>query len=253
MRCRPRVQAIASSAGQHQITADLHGWRVEDALSSIIDSRIRECFAIAAGPLQSFAGATLFPAEIAASVSMSARRRAAFCAGRACARAALARLGAPAAAIAIGPARAPVWPSGIVGSISHTDNIVAAVVARDPPIGGVGLDLEDDEPFDDPALVRLVCRPEELGPASDPSDPANRQRGKLLFVVKEAVYKLYQPLAGAFLDFHDVRVTLDEAAGVFWAELTGARPREIAGRRAMIGGFVRTENLCIALAWLRRP
>jgi 4'-phosphopantetheinyl transferase EntD len=143
---------------------------------------------------------------------------------------------------------APVWPRGFVGSITHTGDIAAAVVSRSPPVRGLGLDVENDEPLEDAGMVAMVCRPEELLPGRHASHPSNRERAKLLFVVKEAVYKLYRPLNGAFLDFHDVRVILDESNGAFRAELVEPRLPPVAGRRMMDGSFARIEGLFVALA-----
>ena len=50
--------------------------------------------------------------------------------GRACARAALANLGQGEAVIGIDEAGAPLWPAGVVGSITHTKGYAAALVAK---------------------------------------------------------------------------------------------------------------------------
>jgi 4'-phosphopantetheinyl transferase EntD len=54
------------------------------------------------------------------------------------------------------------------------------------------------------------------------------RHGKLLFVIKEAVYKVHRPLGGAFLEFHDVLVSLDDADR-FVAEVVNVRKRGAAG------------------------
>jgi 4'-phosphopantetheinyl transferase EntD len=221
-----------------------------DALHSLAEGQLRAGFAIETGLLEIFADIILFPTEIPANTGSNPRRWAAFRGGRACARAALSELGLPPVAIPRHPSGAPIWPQGFAGSISHTDDVVAAIVAQSPPIRGLGLDIEGDEPLDDATMVELVCRPEELVPDCGPSHPANLRRGKLLFVVKEAVYKLYRPLADVFLDFHDVNVTLDETTGGFGAELVNPQLLGVAGGRAVNGSFTQAEGLVIALASL---
>src|SRR3569623_1114660 len=52
-----------------------------------------------------------------------AKRRVEFAAGRACARRALTRLGIRDFVLKNGAARAPRWPRGVVGSISHAGAI----------------------------------------------------------------------------------------------------------------------------------
>src|SRR5215471_21275329 len=75
----------------------------------------------------------LFPAEAAAIATAGPGRRAEFAAGRAVARAALARLGAPAGPVLPGRAGEPRWPGGVVGGITHCAGYRACAVglARD--------------------------------------------------------------------------------------------------------------------------
>src|SRR5277367_2552834 len=81
-----------------------------------------------AGDDAPFAGISL-PRELDRAVRA---RRTEFLAGRACARSALRKLadGRADDAIPIGPDRAPVWPAGIVGAITHAHGFAAAAVAR---------------------------------------------------------------------------------------------------------------------------
>lgn len=246
---------ITDTQGSTTTTA-LDARHLELVLQSMTQGCLSASYAVAAGRLETFATTALFPTETHSNAGVHPRRQAAFRGGRACARTALGRLGGLPAAIPVGAAGAPIWPDGFVGSISHTDEVAAAVVTRSPPVRGIGLDLEGDAPLDDATMVRLVCRPEELVSGFDPDYPANLRRGKLLFVVKEAVYKLYRPLTDTFLDFHDLRVTFDEAAGAFRAELVDQRlpavagVREVAGRFAQEAGFVTALAVLIDAGWV---
>jgi enterobactin synthetase component D / holo-[acyl-carrier protein] synthase len=226
-------------------------FRLKNILQTMAESQGLTNCAIEVGLVESFANAPLFPSEITAMASVAPRRLATFRGGRACARAGLRELGSPDVAIPIGPSGAPMWPSGFVGSITHTSEIAAAIVARSPQVRGLGLDLETDEPFDDASMVNVVCRPGELTAERDPSDPANLARGKLIFVIKEAAYKLYRPLSDAFLEFHDLGVLLDKSANAFRAELVNPQRPAVAGSRNITGVFAEAEGLYIALASLR--
>src|SRR6267143_5303514 len=75
------------------------------------------------------------------------KRRREFTAGRVCARAALERLGIRGFPIVAAPDRSPVWPPGIVGSLSHCGDYCGAAVARRGSIAGVGLDVERARPL----------------------------------------------------------------------------------------------------------
>lgn len=71
-----------------------------------------------------------------------AKRQAEYLAGRVCARAALQRLDGRDYLPATGDDRAPIWPAGISGSITHGKGWAAAVVAHSSDCQGLGLDQE---------------------------------------------------------------------------------------------------------------
>lgn len=207
----------------------MHGaaQELETALASLAATELGQGFAVAVLPIGSGTEscADQLPVELS---TASRRRRASFLAGRACARQALGTFGSSVGSIPIGDAGAPVWPSGFVGSISHTNEMAAAIVVRSPPCAGVGLDIDDACGIDNANLLELICRPEEDLGGRGAGDAARLHHGKLLFVIKEAVYKLHRPLGGAFLEFHDVRVTLYDTDR-FVAELVDADKRGRAG------------------------
>lgn len=203
---------------------------LESALTALAAQELDAEFAVSArivpayheiGPAEA---RVVVPPQLA---NAAAGRQSTFAAGRACAHDALDRLDASVDAIPIGHAGAPVWPSGVVGSITHTRRIAAAIVVRSPPVAGIGLDIEDASGVDDAGMVRLICRPEEDLQGADPADPARLRHGKLVFVIKEAVYKVHSPLGGEFLDFQEVLVTL--RGDCFSAEIIDVRKQGAAG------------------------
>ena len=82
--------------------------------------------------------AELFPQEWAAIARATESRRREFATGRACARAAMARLGLPAVAVLPGPRGAPQWPEGVAGSITHCAGYRAAAVALTRDVVSLG-------------------------------------------------------------------------------------------------------------------
>src|SRR5215831_15185692 len=82
----------------------------------------------------------LFPEEEASIARAVPRRQLEFALGRWCARTALARLGKSNCPLPMEANRSPRWPEGFVGSITHCDGLVAAVVAPADRIEGIGLD-----------------------------------------------------------------------------------------------------------------
>ncbi|RUX91055.1 4'-phosphopantetheinyl transferase superfamily protein [Mesorhizobium sp. M7D.F.Ca.US.004.01.2.1] len=149
----------------------------------------------------------LLEEELSLGNVVPARRRE-FRAGRFYARQALQGFGAGGIVIPIGDNRAPVWPTAIVGSISHTRNLWVVAVGSSTEFLGVGIDIEEDSPLSC-ELARLVSDAAELEGREEIEGGLGCDLPKLLFVIKEAFYKMYFPLTGRFLAFHDVRVELD--------------------------------------------
>jgi 4'-phosphopantetheinyl transferase EntD len=159
--------------------------------------------------------AVLFQPEEALVAGVAAKRRREFATGRHCARLALAELGVAPAAVLRGETREPLWPAGIVGSITHCAGYRAAVVARARDVLTTGVDAEPDQGL--PAgVLELVALPGERERLHDLSAAApGTCWDRLLFSAKESVYKAWFPLTGRWLGFHDADVTIDAAGGTF--------------------------------------
>ncbi|MFD6091105.1 4'-phosphopantetheinyl transferase [Oerskovia sp. NPDC060338] len=164
-----------------------------------------------------------------------APRREEFASVRACARLALARLGVGAVPIlpcGSGPMwarRAPRWPSGIVGSMTHTTGYAAAAVASDDTIASVGLDAEVNASLPD-EVCEYIIRPDERSQLVRLGESGHAVAWeRLLFSVKEAVFKAWFPVAKSWLGFDECRVELG-AEGVFRASLLGGA-LDVSGSR----------------------
>jgi len=95
----------------------------------------------------------LLPEELGHVVRAVPKRVEEFRLGRVCARRALARLGATPAAIGVHTTRAPRWPAGTVGSITHCAGFCAAAVGWATDILAVGIDAEPNQPLPDGVLA----------------------------------------------------------------------------------------------------
>ena len=183
----------------------------------------------------------LAPSERAAITDAVPSRRAEFTTGRWLARRALAQLGVEVDAIDVGPDRAPLWPPGIVGSITHTRGLCAVAVARSEDVAAIGLDAEPAEALS-VQVLHEVPRPSERRwlatlPEDERGPPARLLFARLVFAIKECVYKAQYPIAARFLDFPDVEVTTPISDGTWSASiLRPDEPRRLTGRYARAEG-----------------
>jgi 4'-phosphopantetheinyl transferase EntD len=180
---------------------------------------------------------TMYSAEADAVAGAVAERRREFGTVRYCARTALRQLGVPPVPILPGAGRAPWWPAGVVGSMTHCAGYRAAVVARSGELRGVGIDAEPHAAL--PAdMLDLVLRDEERARLMTlaGAEPG-RHWDRIVFCAKEAVYKAWFPLTGRWLDFEDVSITV-HPDGTFEARLLGAASRDLEGRWKVDRGLI---------------
>jgi 4'-phosphopantetheinyl transferase EntD len=165
------------------------------------------------------ADATLWPGEQDTVAHALEQRRREFTTARVCARAALARLGIEPVAIVPDQRGVPVWPTGIVGSITHCEGYRAAAVAREIDVLTLGVDAEPNEPLPSGVLL-LVSRAEErIDLARLGAERPDVCWDRLLFSVKESVYKAWFPLTRRWLGFEQVVVMFDLGTETFSAHL----------------------------------
>ncbi|MEV8375650.1 4'-phosphopantetheinyl transferase superfamily protein [Kribbella sp. NPDC056861] len=148
---------------------------------------------------------TLLPQEFAAIARAVPVRQAEFATARHCARQALSRLGYPAAPILAGKSREPLWPDGVVGSLTHCDGYRAAAVTNSPRIASVGIDAEVHQPLPEgvdkgvtvAGEMQMLNRLAALHPAI--------HWGRVLFSAKESIYKTWYPLTQGLAGLHRLR------------------------------------------------
>ncbi|NIL42046.1 4'-phosphopantetheinyl transferase superfamily protein [Salinispora arenicola] len=202
--------------------------------------------AVAVAELPDWEGALLPEEQAGLSDQAVASRRRDFTAGRVCARRAISALGRPPVAVPTAANRAPIWPTGVVGAITHTHGYCAAAAANADEVRSVGLDAEQHKRLS-PGVLRMICLPEEE--ALLRRLPAGTFWPTVVFSAKETIYKVWHPIVGTWLDFHDAVVTLDPQAGRFTARIAPARvdaapvddpPAVVSGWFSVDGGLVRT-------------
>lgn len=190
----------------------------------------------------------LLPDETGATRAMQAGRLREFAHGRGCAREALSRIGYSECPVPVGNDREPLWPEGVVGSISHSGDRAAAVVVQQADCRGIGVDLEINEPLD-PSLLSMLCRPEELDRIAE--SPEAGARTKLIFSAKESVFKCIWPAVHRFVDFDEIEIRFDDAGRSYSVKphsdkLPGDLIRQIRGR------YAQTPSLIVTGAYIQQ-
>jgi 4'-phosphopantetheinyl transferase EntD len=149
--------------------------------------------------------------------NVDAERIREFESGRAYAKCALAMLGFDNVDLPIGPGRSPVWPTGVIGSITHArcrnqDLYAAAVVTRADVALALGVDLEMDDGLH-PTIWPYVLTQRELERILAFPVAARRKEATYIWCAKEATLKTI----GYPLEFSGIEVDRDATSGHFVA------------------------------------
>ena len=179
----------------------------------------------------------LMPSEAEVVSNARPNRKTEFAAGRRAARRAMLSLGVAPTPILAGADRAPIWPPGLIGSISHCETICIAVVAVQGNVQSVGIDIEPSTPLEDD-LLNTICSDQEITRISGPNRLLHAKR---IFSAKEAAFKAQYPLTQALIGFDAMDVTLDLENHAFTATFTvetGALRKGdmLSGRCAEVAG-----------------
>ncbi|MEY9858428.1 4'-phosphopantetheinyl transferase EntD [Catenulispora sp. GAS73] len=194
--------------------------------------------------------AVLMPGEEAVIARAVDKRRMEYITTRHLARTALTRLGFPPVAIGTGGNREPLWPAGIVGSMTHCRGYRAAAVARVGAGGGaavggpgavasrlgtvtgLGIDAEPHGPLPE-GVFDTIARPDEMPALAELAAERPQVRwDRLVFSAKESVYKAWFPVARRWLGFGEASVAFVPDEGMSGAGVVsgvGTMPGPMSG------------------------
>jgi enterobactin synthetase component D len=137
----------------------------------------------------------------------SDKRRAEFYSGRRCAVKAMVAAGYPRLPVLRHRNRSPDWPLSVVGSITHGVSQAVAIVGRGGSgVVGLGIDIEDISRKLKTDISRYVLTHWEIERWIN-NDWRGMDNLKVIFSIKESVYKCLNPIDGIRLGFHDAEVT----------------------------------------------
>ncbi|KJF72848.1 4'-phosphopantetheinyl transferase family protein [Agrobacterium arsenijevicii] len=172
------------------------------------------------------------------------RRKAEFIAGRRCAAEAIRRLIGRAAFPGMGEDRAPIWPEGVVGAISHSHGRAIALAGSSERFCGIGIDIErllnEEEARDIAPQALTASERHSLGNDIDPFMTG------LIFSAKESLFKALYPSVKRFFFFEAAELSGYDGAGSASLQLTadlGGKWRkgtEIPFRFCRFQGFLLT-------------
>jgi 4'-phosphopantetheinyl transferase EntD len=164
-----------------------------------------------------FSGRLLRGEEEALGLNAVMSRRNSFTAGRTCARQALKAIGMPEVPIPRGQRGEPIWPNGIVGSITHCKGYCATAVAHNRDALALGIDAEANEALPSNVLDTIALKAEIDWIQRARKSPCNWDT--LLFSIKESVYKAWYPVVHCWLDFEQVLVAIYPETSSFNARI----------------------------------
>ncbi len=101
--------------------------------------------------------------------------------------------------------RVPIWPSDVVGSITHCHSLCAVAATLAAHSAGIGLDVEPAQSMKD-ELVSHIVRTAEYACLDVLPNEVRALGPILVFSMKEAIYKAIYPIRRRFLDFQDVEI-----------------------------------------------
>ncbi|MBS7691762.1 4'-phosphopantetheinyl transferase superfamily protein [Pseudomonas lalucatii] len=181
-----------------------------------------------------------------------AKRQAEYLAGRLCARAALRRLTGVARVPAVGEDRAPQWPAGVVGSITHGNGWAAALVAQRSAWRGLGLDIERPLPVARAErLAAEILSADELRRLQPLSAEQRAWRISLTFSLKESLFKALYPLVLRRFYFQDAELLSCTADGHARLRLLSDLAADWPAGSELQGQFAECEGQLLSLVGIR--
>ena len=166
------------------------------------------------------------------------KRRQEYTAGRQCCRKGLEALGITDFPILPGPHRAPLWPTGIIGSISHCEGYCGVAITRAGKIRGIGFDVEPRSISNlDPDLINLICSPAEQKWLAKLGSHQQAHWFKMIFSAKESIYKALFPLTRMEFDFLDIDIEFHQKDQYFKIRSSSLTPEQLPNTLLLKGTY----------------
>lgn len=104
----------------------------------------------------------------------------------------------------------PIFPNGIIGSISHTDRKCCIAMSTNEEYRSIGVDIEEYSKLN-LDLCKYFLHKKEIEFVYSQMDTYPQIMAAVLFSAKEAFYKMQYSISKTYLDFLDVETTYIKA------------------------------------------
>ncbi len=138
-------------------------------------------------------------------------------------------------------------PVGVVGSVTHCDGYVAAALGEASRWRALGVDAEPADALPPTVLARIASATERTWLAERSAARPEVAWDRLLFCIKEAVFKTWFPVHGTSPGFRGAEVRLDDGDG-FVATVTDGSSASVV-RAEVAGRWVQARGLLVCAAW----
>ncbi|WP_020409287.1 4'-phosphopantetheinyl transferase family protein [Hahella ganghwensis] len=174
------------------------------------------------------------------------QRKSEFLAGRYAASKALNALGVPHSPLGIGQHRNPIWPSPVIGSITHTQEVAICSASKQPAMEFLGIDMEywfsEDQVMALKASIINLDEERLLRHESIPFEKAVT----IAFSAKESLFKALYPRVRSYFGFSAARLTeLNPTESRFTLILNEDLPGDIYRKGNRVNGY-----FCLSDRWV---
>ncbi len=166
------------------------------------------------------------------------KRKAEFLAGRYAAQQAIKKLGIEKTTVRVGQHRNPIWPAGLVGSITHTSTQAICAVAKNTDYQSIGIDLADPISLTTANDIKDHIIQQQEAEAFSKLPLTFEQSLTLAFSAKESLFKALYPQVEAYFEFHAAEIgEIEMKSRTFLIRLTQDLTNSLAKGTTFKGSF----------------
>jgi 4'-phosphopantetheinyl transferase EntD len=196
--------------------------------------------------ISKFNNDTLYNKELVIVSRCCEKRKNEFVAGRVMVKNIVKMLGIENFPILTGKYREPIWPEGIVGSISHCNDFCFVAVAEKKFFLSIGIDIESNNPLPI-GLEGMVCTVNERNWIQSMIELGSTlPLSKMVFCAKESVYKCIFPFTRRYIDFNEAEIKFQISENTFKVKMLISDNEKTSFQDIIdIKGFVYLDEKCI--------